>query len=119
LRDPVNRMANTVRIAEGGTLESSLPRIVDGVGIPLEELQAAVADPSAYGVAADSLEGWLFPAVYEFDPGVSATDVIARMVERTRSALADAGVADADAQRVLTIASIIEREGKTADFAKV
>lgn len=119
LQNEANRMENTVRIAEGGTVESSLPRIVDGVGIPLEELQAAVADPSVYGVDAQSLEGWLFPAVYTFDPGASAQDVIARMVERTRESLRSAGVPDDQAQRVLTIASIIEREGRTADFPKI
>src|SRR5690606_3703098 len=47
LQDPANKSENTVAIAEGGTVESSLPRITEGVGIPLEELQAAVADPSA------------------------------------------------------------------------
>lgn len=119
LDDPANRMENTVRIAEGGTVESSLPRIVDGVGIPLEELEAAVADPSVYGVQAPSLEGWLFPAVYTFDPGATAQDVIERMVARTRESLEKAGVPDAEAQRVLTIASIIEREARTPDFAKV
>ncbi|WP_309129272.1 endolytic transglycosylase MltG [Microbacterium sp.] len=119
LEDPANRMENTVRIPEGSTVESALPRIVDGVGVPLEELQAAVKDPSAYGVQAERLDGWLFPAVYTFDPGSSAKDIIARMVERTRQSLEDAGVPDADAQRVLTIASIIEREARTPDFAKV
>ncbi|MFD5214873.1 endolytic transglycosylase MltG [Microbacterium sp. NPDC058345] len=119
LEDPANRMENTVRIAEGSTVESSLPRIAEGVGVPLEELQAAVKDPSAYDVPAERLDGWLFPAVYTFDPGSSAKDIIARMVERTRESLENAGVPDADAQRVLTIASIIEREARTPDFAKV
>lgn len=119
LEDPANRMENTVRIPEGSTVESALPRIVDGVGIPLEELQAAVKDPSAYGVEAERLDGWLFPAVYTFDPGSSAKDVITRMVDRTRESLEEAGVPGTDAQRVLTIASIIEREARTADFAKV
>lgn len=119
LQDPANKSENTVAIAEGGTVESSLPRITEGVGIPLEELQAAVADPSAYGVAAADLEGWLFPAVYTFDPDVTATEVIARMVDRTRESLNAAGVAPGDEQRVLTIASIIQREGRTDDFAKV
>lgn len=119
LRDPANKLENTVGIAEGGTVESSLPAITESIGIPLEDLQAAVADPAAYGVEAQSLEGWLFPAVYTFDPGATATDVIARMVERTRESLAAAGVPAGDEQRVLTIASIIQREGRTADFAKV
>lgn len=119
LSNPENRMANTVRITEGSTVVSSLPRIAEGVGIPLEELQAAVQDPSVYGVSAQNLEGWLFPAIYTFDPGATAQDAIAAMVDRTRESLAKAGVPAEDAQRVLTIASIIEREARTADFAKV
>ncbi|MEJ1087505.1 endolytic transglycosylase MltG [Microbacterium sp. Mu-80] len=119
LEDPANRMENTVRVAEGGTVRATLPQIVDGVGIPLEELQAAVADPTVYGVQAETLEGWLFPAAYTFDPGATAEDVVKAMVDRTRESLAAAGVTDADAQRVLTIASIIQREGHTADFDKV
>lgn len=119
LADPANRMENTVRIKEGSTVIASLPRIVDGVGVPLEDLEAAVKNPASYGVRALSLEGWLFPAVYTFDPGVTATEIIQRMVDRTRESLTKAGVADTDAQRVLTIASIIEREARTPDFAKV
>lgn len=119
LEDPENRMENAVRIAEGSTVDSSLPRIAEGVGIPLEDLQAAVKDPKVYGVDAQNLEGWLFPAVYTFDPGASAKDVIAAMVDRTRESLKKAGVPDAEAQRVLTIASIIEREARTPDFPKV
>ena len=119
LKDPANKSENTVAIAEGGTVESSLPRISEVMGIPLEELQAAVADPSVYGVTAPDLEGWLFPAVCTFDPDVTATQVIARMVDRTRESLSAAGVTPGDEQRVLTIASIIQREGRTDDFAKV
>lgn len=119
LANPENRMDNTVRIAEGSTVVSSLPRIAEGVGIPIEELQAAVQDPAAYGVSAQNLDGWLFPAVYTFDPGVTAVDVIATMVDRTRESLTKAGVPADDVQRVLTIASIIEREARTADFPKV
>jgi len=119
LQDDANKMENSVGIPEGGTLESSLPLITEGIGIPLEDLQAAVADPAAYGVTAQSLEGWLFPAVYTFDPEATATQVIQRMVDRTRESLTAAGVPAGDEQRILTIASIIQREGRTDDFAKV
>lgn len=119
LDDPKNRMANTVRIAEGSTVDSSLERIAEGVEIPLKDLQAAVKNPAVYGVKAENLDGWLFPAVYTFDPGVTAKEAIQAMVNRTREVLKENGVADADAQRVLTIASIIEREARTPDFAKV
>lgn len=119
LQDENNKQANTVSVSEGGTIVSSLPSIADTLGIPLADFEAAVADPAAYGVAAQNLEGWLFPAVYEFEPEVTATQVIQRMVDRTRESLASAGVPDADAERILTIASIIQREGRTDDFAKV
>lgn len=114
-----NKLENTVSVGEGATIESSLPAMAESLGLPPEDFEAAVADPSAYGVDAPSLEGWLFPAVYTFDPEVTATQVIQRMVDRTREALTEAGVPDTDAERVLTIASIIQREGRTADFAKV
>lgn len=119
LKDEKNKLENTVSITEGGTIASSLENIADTLGIPLADFEAAVADPAAYGVTAPSLEGWLFPAVYTFDPEATATQVIQRMVDRTRESLATAGVADEDAERILTIASIIEREGRLDDFAKV
>jgi len=120
LQDPANKRENSASVGEGATIESSLPDMAESLGMPIEELQAAVdADPATYGVTAQSLEGWLFPAVYTFDPGVTATQVIQRMVDRTKESLTEAGVPAEDAQRVLTIASIIQREGLTADFPKV
>lgn len=119
LNDPENKLENTAGVTEGGTVASSLPSIAEGMGMPLEDFEAAVADPSVYGVDADSLEGWLFPAVYTFDPEVTAEDVIRAMVERTRESLDAAEVPEEDAQRILTIASIIQREGRVADFDKV
>lgn len=119
LKDDANKLENTVSMAEGGTIVSALPAMAETLGLPLADFEAAVADPSAYGVDAQNLEGWLFPAVYTFDPEVTATQVIQRMVDRTRESLAAAGVPDADAERILTIASIIQREGRTDDFAKV
>ncbi|REJ05603.1 endolytic transglycosylase MltG [Microbacterium bovistercoris] len=119
LRDENNRMENTASVPEGGRIKTFLPAVADSLGMPLEELQAAVAKPADYGVQADSLEGWLFPAVYTFDPGSTAKDVIQKMVDRTRQSLKDAGVAAGDEERILTIASIVQREGHTADFDKV
>lgn len=119
LQDENNKIDNAVSVAEGATIASSLPSISETLGIPLADLEAAVKDPSQYGVEAQSLEGWLFPAVYTFDPDVTPTQVIQTMVDRTRESLDAAGVPAEDAQRVLTIASIIQREGLTADFPKV
>lgn len=119
LANPDNRLQNTVQLREGLTVESSVPLIAEQMGMPVEDVQAAVADPAAYGVAAQSLEGWLFPATYEFDDGVTATQVIQTLVNRTIQSLDSAGVPEADRERILTVASIIEREGRTPDFPKV
>ena len=121
LLDPANKMENSAQLREGLTLAQSLPLLAEGTGIPIEDFQAAVADPSVYGVPVDPaivaaggqpLEGWLFPATYTFDPGVTAQDVIATLVNRTMKSLDDAGVPVEDRQRILTVASIIQREAR-------
>ncbi|CAN3701920.1 Endolytic murein transglycosylase [Microbacterium sp. MM2322] len=120
LRDPANRLDNSVQLREGLTLNQSLDLISEQIGIPREELTAAAADPSQYGVPAGTLEGWIFPATYDFDEGVTAKDVITRMVQRTIQSLDAAGVPEADRERILTVASIIEREARSSeDFYKV
>jgi UPF0755 protein len=79
-----------------------------------------VANPADYGVNADTLEGWLFPATYTFDQGVTAPQVIQTLVDRTVQSLDSAGVPVEDRQRVLTVASIIQREARFVDdFYKV
>lgn len=120
LMDPENKLENSALAREGLTVEQTLPLLAEGLGLPVEDFEAAVEDPAVYGVDADSLEGWLFPAMYTFDPGVTAQDVIQRMVDRTRESLDDAGVPEAERQDVLTIASIIQREARFEDdFYKV
>lgn len=120
LGDPANRMENSTQLREGLTVQQSLTAISEQMSVPIEDLQAAVADPSVYGVSASSLEGWLFPATYTFDPGTTATQIIQRMVDRTVQSLDAAGVPVDDRQRILTIASIIQREARTTDdFYKV
>jgi UPF0755 protein len=119
LGNPENKLENTAQLREGLTVEASIAAISEQMGMPLADLEAAVADPAAYGVNAPRLEGWLFPATYTFDPGATAADVIQTMVDRTAQSLDAAGVPVDDRQRVLTIASIIEREGSTPDFGKV
>jgi UPF0755 protein len=120
LEDPANRLENSAQLREGLTVAQSLTVISEQMSIPLEELEAAVADPTVYGVAAESLEGWLFPATYTFDPGTAPQQIIQRMVDRAVQSLDEAGVPVDDRQRILTIASIIQREARTEeDFFKV
>ena len=60
--------------------------------------------------SAPSLEGYLFPATYQFDPGVTAHDALQTLVDEMYSRLDALEVAPEDRFRVLTIASIIQRE---------
>jgi len=120
LQDPANKLQNTALIREGLTQDRILKSVSASTKIPLAQLQAAAKNPAAYGVKAKSLEGWLFPARYDFEPGVTAKQVIQTMVDRTRQSLDEQGVPAADQQRILTIASIIQREARfEKDFYKV
>ncbi len=120
LNDPKNKMQNSAVIPEGYTVAQTVERIAKSVDVPLADLQAAVQNPADYGVNAPVAGGWLFPALYEFAPGATAKDIVATMVKRTRDSLAAASVPAGDEQRVLTIASIIQREARAeADFYKV
>jgi UPF0755 protein len=122
LLDESNRKVNSAVIREGLTLSSYAELLAAGTGIAESEFEAAIADYTSYGLPEDavSLEGYLFPATYEFDPGVTAHDIIQTLVNRTFESLDAAGVAPEDRNRVLTIASIIQREARIADdFYKV
>ncbi len=120
LQDPANRREHSTLVREGLTVAQTLVILSDDLGIPLADFEAAVADPSAYAIKADSLEGWLFPAQYIFSLDVTAPEVVQRMIDRAVQSLNNAGVAVEDRQRVLTIASIIQREARTTeDFYKV
>lgn len=120
LRLPENRLDYSVQLREGLTLAQSLDLISEQLGLARADLDAAVADPSQYGVSATTLEGWIFPATYDFDEGVTAAQVIDTMVKRTMQSLDTAGVPEGDRERILIIASIIEREARSSeDFYKV
>lgn len=123
LLDSKNKLENTALIHEGSSLSQVFEVLSAATGTPVEEFEAAVADPLAYGAPAEapSLEGYLFPARYDLDPGTDAVTVIRTLVNRTFQSLDAAGVAPADRHRVLTIASLIQREAGSnpEDFYKV
>lgn len=122
LQDPANRLAFTAMIPEGKTVAQTLEIVSAGASIPLEELQAAAKKPATFGLpkGVKSLEGWLFPATYEFEENTTGVEAIQRLVDRQREVLDEFGVAEADRERVLTIAAMVQREGgRIEDFGKV
>lgn len=122
LQDPASRVVSKVSLPEGRTLSSMLNRLAEGTGIDIEEFKTASTDLASFGIPAEapSMEGYLFPATYTFDPGISAHDVLQIMVDRMFQSLDAAGVAPEDRHRVLTMAALVQYEGGTTeDFYKV
>lgn len=123
LQDPANKVETSVLIKEGEMIGQTMAALSKGTGIPLADFEAAAADPTVYGVPAEapSLEGYLFPARYNFEPDATAASILQTLVNRTFQSLDAAGVAPADRHRVLTMAALIQREAGSnkEDFYKV
>ncbi|GAA3866478.1 hypothetical protein GCM10022381_07620 [Leifsonia kafniensis] len=122
LMDPANKLDRTVIIPEGTAEVDVLQLVAEGTSIPLSDLQAAAGDVSSFGLPAEAtkLEGFLFPATYTFNPGISAHDAIKTLVDRQFEALDSAGVAPADRWKTIVLASLIQREaGLKDDYFKV
>ena len=121
LLDPANKLENTLLITEGTWARDALVEASAVLQLPIEELEAVAANPQALGLPAEatSVEGFLFPATYTFNPGVTAQEVVQTMVAESLAAFDAAGVAPEDRHRVATIASLVEREGLPQDFTKV
>ena len=118
LLDPNNRELRTLTIAEGLTLPSYYEKIAAVTKTTVDEVKAAAADTEALGLppeAKGNLEGWLFPSTYPFDPGVTPAKVLSTMITETIKQLDAQGVAPADREKILTIASLVEREAKLPD----
>lgn len=71
-----------------------------------------------------SLEGYLFPDTYYFaNKDVSVKEILNKMLNRTEDILSeyrdDIESSSFSVHEILTLASIIEKEGKTKDFGKI
>ena len=121
LEDSANRVTFDVAIPEGSTVADILAITAASTGISLKTLQHTVKDYTAIGVPSSevSAEGWLFPATYSFQPGVTATSALSAMVTRMKQALDTHGVPVSERHRVLTLAGLVQKEGNGADDAKV
>jgi UPF0755 protein len=122
LSNPANRVVSKVVIPEGFTVAEILTRLSSKTGVKLSDLKTAAADYQQFKLpaGAPSLEGFLFPATYQFSPGTTAVQELQAMVTRMNQAMVQHKVAPADELQVLTLASIIQKEGANdADFYKV
>lgn len=122
LLDSANKSTRSVTIPEGYTVSQIFDKLA-GIGFSKDELTALDASPSQFGLpsTATSLEGFLFPATYDFDPATTAAQAIQTMVDRTRQSLTNLGVADADVLKTIILASIVQKEAgaNLSDMAKI
>ncbi|MEA9985114.1 MULTISPECIES: endolytic transglycosylase MltG [Subtercola] len=122
LENPTNHVTISVVIPEGTVAADVLTKVADATGVALTDLQAQAANFTQFGIdaSAPNIEGYLFPATYTFEPNTSAHDLIKTMVDRAFQSLDAAGVAPADREKTLTLASVIQKEAaQTPDFYKV
>jgi UPF0755 protein len=122
LEDPANHVTANVVIPEGTVAADVLTTLSTDTGVPLADLQAEAANYTQFGIdaSAPNIEGYLFPATYSFEPNTSAKDLLQTMVNRTYQSLDAAGVAVGDREKVLTLASVVQKEARLEpDFYKV
>jgi UPF0755 protein len=128
LINPKNILTTTVTIPEGLRVVDILPILAAKTKFPVSAFQAALKDTSALGLpsyANGNPEGYLFPSTYGFGPKEQPVDMLTDMVTRWKQAAQDDGL-EAAASRLgktpaelMTIASLIQAEGRGTDMPKI
>ena len=122
LVDPTNMISNRITLREGLRLSSVFTLLSEKTGIAVSEFENEAKNLQSFGIpeVAPSLEGYLFPATYSLDPAYSAREILNVLVQRTKDQLIEDQVDEKDWHRVLTLASVIQREARLEqDFYKV
>ncbi len=115
-----------VTVPEGLTLSETARTVADGTGIPAANFESA-ARSSDYGYAflqsdqVETTEGYLFPRRYDFEKGVTAPQVVDRLLEQylletegldIKGAKERLGLTE---HELVTVASLIEKESANAE----
>lgn len=122
LLDPKGSITNSILIKEGLRANVIIDKLAAATGIARSEFSAAAKQRAAIGLPNDavSIEGYLFPATYTFSPKATAVSILKTMIARMQEELDKFGVKASDRHRVLTLASIIQKEARQEpDFYKV
>jgi UPF0755 protein len=134
----INKASNEVTLAEGLISLQIFDKLSKATNIPVDNFKNAAKDPVALGIpdwwfkrqdgkaVTPSIEGFLFPATYEFDPGIDATAILKQMVNQFLTVTGDLKFADAaqplglSPYEALIAGSITQVEAKfTADMPGV
>lgn len=128
LLDPATRVTNKIVIPEGVRADAVFEIAAKATGIAVADFEAAAKDTAAIGLpayAGGNVEGFLFPATYDFPPNATATSILKSMVDQYSKEIAKLDV-DAKAKalgmspyQIITVASLLQVEGHPRDFDKV
>ncbi|GAB2956412.1 endolytic transglycosylase MltG [Nonomuraea fastidiosa] len=129
LLDHDKRLRDTFTIAEGLRLSQTLTQLAEKTGRPLKDFKAAAKDTESLDLpkyAKGKLEGYAFPATYEFQPKSTAKQILAAMVKRFNQTAEkldlEAGAKELGytPHEIITIASIVQAEaGRQEDMPKI
>lgn len=129
LLDSKNRLEAKVVVPEGFRVGQIVDAIAAGSDISKADVVAVLNHPKKLGLppeADGNPEGYLYPATYVVEPGMTALDVLKQMVQKTLDVLKESDIANRakavnlDTEQVMTVASILEYEAKRPeDYPKV
>lgn len=115
------RIPNLIVIRDGERL-TEIQESITRFGPSLSEVRDALANQLApSGFESKSLEGFLYPAQYSFNKGVSADQIVRAMIDKFVSTTKDLSWKSKDfsPHDLLTIASLVQTEGRPDDFGNV
>jgi UPF0755 protein len=128
LKNPDNLIQDTVTIPEGLRVVDIVAILADKTKYSAAQFNAALKDTDALGLPAyakGNPEGYLFPSTYPFGPTEKPIDMLTDMVDRWKQAASDNDLVQAAQEvgrtpaEVMTIASLIQAEGRGDDMPKV
>ncbi|GIE92644.1 endolytic transglycosylase MltG [Paractinoplanes rishiriensis] len=139
LLDPKNRVTAGITIPEGKTAKQTYELLAKATNIPVKDFETAAKNPEDLGVpgfwfnrrddqqARKSVEGFLFPDTYEFDPKLTAKQILQVMVKRFVTVATELGFVDGVQNNLsvspfegLIVASLSQAEaGVPKDLPKV
>jgi len=128
LINPQRIVTTAVTIPEGLRVSDTVAILAAKTKYSTQQFQTALQDSAALGLpsyAKGNPEGYLFPSTYGFGPTEKPADMLKDMVDRWKQS-ADENDLEAGAQEmgktpgeIMTIASLIQAEGRGSDMPKV
>ncbi len=128
LTDPANILSTRITFPEGLRVVDIVDLLVENTDFSRAQFEKVLDNPDRLGLpdyAGGNPEGYLFPSTYGFGPNAKPVDMLRTMVERWQQAAADTDLEAAaerlgyTPQELMTVASLVEAEGRGDDMPKI